>query len=529
MIEPPLDPKELARPEAFPGDERAVELRETHASWAFLGARDVYKVKKPVVFPFLDYGTVEARRAACDAEVALNRRLAPSTYLGVAPVRRGDDGRASFAGDGPIVDWAVHMLRLPDEDRADVLLAAGALDFAHVDAAAVAIARFHAGARTGDAVAAWGQPSAIARNVRENFDSTAADVERFVTAKEAREIERWQLGFLETHRRAFLRRVREGRIRDGHGDLRLEHVYFARDGALTILDCIEFADRFRCGDVAADVAFLTMDLAAHGRVDLAERMLSTYARESNDYDLYRVVDFYEAYRAHVRAKIAVIVSNAAEGDVRERALAEARRHFALALSTHRRFVLAPMVIAVGGVIASGKSTVARAIAERRSCPVVDADRTRKHMLGVAPTTHVDAGAFAGAYDPAFTDRVYAELSWRASMVLASGRSVVLDASFRTAEMRRAARDLAREHGVPFLMVECRASEATEKARLTERAKDRGVSDGRLEVFDAFAARGEPMTELGPGEHLVVDTERPLGRTIAAIEERVAVWPAGLTG
>lgn len=520
--------RDLLRPEAYPAPgPLQVELRETHVSRVFLTEGEVFKVKKAVKLPFLDFSTVDARRSACEAELLLNTRLAAGAYLGLVPVRRDADGRHHFGPQGEVVDWAVHMMRLPDAVRADQRLASGTLSPAHIDAIASMLADFHA--RAGDGAASgWGSVEAITRNVRENFAEADASAEGLLSAGHAREIEHRQLGFLRDRVRTFERRIADGRIRDGHGDLRLEHVYLGDEGELTILDCIEFNDRFRFADVCADVAFLSMDLAAHGHVELAERFLARYARASDDYDLYSVVDFYESYRAHVRAKVSLITSRQAVGATRERALADARRHFALALSTGRRSLLEPVVVAVGGVIASGKSTVADALGDRLSAPVIDADRTRKHLLGLGPTVHDASAPFEGPYSQRMTDRVYAELMLRASTVLESGRPVVLDASFRSEEMRRAARDLAAEHGVPFLMVECQTRPEVCRERLVRREREAHVSDGRLAIFEAFAARVEPMMELTRSERLVVDTERPLEITLAELDDHLRTWPAGLT-
>lgn len=527
---PPADPTaDLLRPEAYPAPYPArVELRETHISRVFLTEREVLKVKKPVSFAFLDFRTLDARRRACEAEVLLNSRLAAGVYLGLLPVRRDAQGRHHFGPEGEVVDWAVHMLRLPDEVRADVRLAGGTLTPEHLDAAAVMLADFHARAPRDAATSRWGTLEALERNVTENFAEVNAAEEGLLTVAQAREVERFQLGFLRDRARVFERRLAEGRVCDGHGDLRLEHLYFGDDGGLTVLDCIEFSDRFRCADVCADVAFLSMDLAAHGHVELAERFLARYARAADDYDLYAVVDFYEGYRAYVRGKVSALTARASTGAVRERALADARRHFALALSVGRRSLLEPAVVAVGGVIASGKSTVAEALGDRLSAPVIDADRTRKHLIGLAPTAHDTSAAFEGAYDLKTTDRVYAEVMLRASTVLESGRPVVLDASFRTEEMRRAARELAAEHGVPFLMVECRARPEVCRERLLKRERETSVSDGRLAVFDAFCARVEPATELPASERLVVSTERPLEATLAELDLHLRTWPKGLT-
>ncbi len=527
---PPTDlVADLLRPEAYPAPHPAVvELRETHISRVFLTEGEVFKIKKPVRFAFLDFTTLAARRRACEAEVILNARLAAGTYLGLVPVRRDHAGRHHFGPEGEVVDWAVHMLRLPDALRADERLAAGTLTPAHIDAAASMLADFHARARCDAATSEHATIDAIARNVRDNFAEVDASREGLLTAAQAREIERWQLDFLRDRSRVFERRRERDRIREGHGDLRLEHLYIGDHHELTIIDCVEFSERFRCADVCADIAFFSMDLAAHGRVDLAERFLARYARAADDYDIYALVDFYEGYRAYVRGKVSTLTSRQATGDVRERALADARRHFALSLAVGRRALLEPVVVAVGGVIASGKSTIADLLGDRLSAPVIDADRTRKQLMGLAPTMHDNSAAFEGPYDPSMTDRVYAEMMLRASTVLESGRPVVLDASFRTEELRRAARDLAAEHHVPFLFIDCQASADVCRERLRRRERETSVSDGRLAIFDAFRARVQPATELPPEERLVIDTERPLEHTLAVLDEHLATWPRGLT-
>lgn len=529
-------PEDLLRPDAYPpARPHAVEMRETHLSWVWLTESDVYKVKKPVSLGFVDFTSLDARRRACEAEVLLNNRLATGAYFGLVPVRRGTDGHEHLHDGGEVVDWAVHMLRLPDEARADVLLARGDLSGGDVDRLADHLAAFHARCDRSPTIAAHGAVPRLEENVRANFAETRSEVGRVVTEAEAREVEDYQLGTLARLSGLLERRRTEGMVRDGHGDLRLEHVYFgggpggATDG-ITILDCVEFADRFRCADVCADLAFLSMDLEAHGRVDLAERLLARYARATDDYDLYALVDFFESYRAWIRGKVALLVArDAADPSLRARAEAEARRNLLLSLAKDRASLLAPAVVAVGGIIASGKSTVAEALAERLTAPVVDADRTRKSLLGVAHRAAVHVGAFEGPYDPRVTDAVYDEVMARADAVLASGRPVVLDASFRTRALRQKARALAERHGVPFLFVECRVPEPVCIERLARREREGGVSDGRRAIFADFVARVEPTTELPAPEHLVLDTAAPLERSLAVLEGHLTTWPKGLLG
>ncbi len=504
------------------------ELVQTHVSWVFLGPTRVLKVKKPVTLPFLDFASLEARRAACVEELRVNDRFAPGVYRSLARIVRLPDGGVAIdppaESDGALVEYGVWMERLPDAERADVLVAAGKLRRTDVERVAETLARHHAA--SAQAPSETGTPELVADHVRENFASIRASLRTLETestravlsANEAREIEAWQLGFLSDARTRFVERMRAGALRDGHGDLRLEHVYVRPDG-IRILDAIEFDPLFRGGDVASDVAFLSMDLASMGHVELAERFLARYARETNDFDLFGVVDFYEAYRACVRAKISLLGGDGAS----------ARRMLLLALACGRRSLLRPTVVAVGGLIASGKSTLADALGSAMSAPVVDADRTRKSMLAVEATTPVHHAAWGGAYALEFTEHVYAEMLRRAGVVLASGRPVVVEASFRSREMRERVRALARSHGVPFHFVECDTPPDVCRARLDERARSASVSDGRAAIFDDFVKKWEPITELSPNQHVRVDGTAPLPVTLAALATRVPMWPLGLDG
>jgi aminoglycoside phosphotransferase family enzyme/predicted kinase len=522
--------KELAR-------GAGLEVEETHISLVLLSATEVFKLKKPVTMGFLDFSNPEARRAACLAEVELNSRLAPGVYLGVAPVgidrsgvlRLGEDAGGE-ATEG--VEWAVRMRRLPREARADFLLAHGRLGRAELQRVATRIAAFHQSARCDRHTVSFGSPAAIRRNVEENFDQAAGLLGRYLDAESVREVEGWQLDFLARNPDLFAARAARGRVRDGHGDLRLDHVYLGAgvpepDG-LAVIDCIEFNERFRYADVCCDVAFLAMDLSAHLRVDLAEAFLAEYARASDDYDLYALVDFYESYRAFVRGKISAITAElpGQEHGAAERARDDARRFFRLAQASERRALLGPWLVAVCGSIATGKSTVAGRLADRLGGPVIDADRARKHLLGRPHTAPLHHPPFRGAYEPGISLQVYAELLRRAEVVVRSGRPAVLDASFRSRAERGHVRSLARRLRVPLLFVECRAPRQMIEARLRERAARTGVSDGRLEILDDFVASFEEITELPREQHVVLDTTLPIEASLVPACEALPRWPGG---
>jgi uncharacterized protein len=340
---------------------------------------------------------------------------------------------------------------------------------------------------------------------------------------EQREVESWLLSFLEQHSGLFERRVRGVHIRDGHGDLRLEHVYIDEQDQPLVIDCIEFNDRFRYADTCADIAFLSMDLAFHERVDLAERFLAAYARSSNDHELYALVGFYESYRAYVRAKVSTLGLGTAAPLERQALEQQARRYFLLALASERPPLAAqPRLIALAGMIASGKSTVAGALAAELGAVHLSSDRLRKALAGVAATTPVRDAAFAAHYSEAASEAVYAELLRRAELILRSGRSVVLDASFRTSDMRAAARALAVRCTAPFTLIECRVPAEIARARLAARALAPSESDGRAQIFEDFALRYQPIVELPASEHVVLDTSGSPAESLARLRRAAVV-------
>lgn len=496
------------------------ELIETHISWVFLRSGEVFKLKKPVDFGFLDFTAPSSRHAACLSEVELNSRLAPGVYRGVLPVWRDRGGVHHVGGEceGEVVDHVVHMARLPLEARADLRLERGELGVDDIDRIAGCLARFHARAERNPSIAEFGAVEVIRRNVEENFAQAASILRPLAPEGLEREVEQRQLDFTQQHEALFARRIEGGFVRDGHGDLRLEHVYLVPEHAPIIIDCIEFNQRFRYADVCADLAFLSMDLGWHGRHDLKERLLAVYAREAGDHDLYALVDFYESYRAYVRAKVSALsLPSCASSAARDELAARARRYLLVALAAERPALAPPRLIAVAGKIGSGKSSVAEALSRRFDAPVIGSDITRKQLLGVTPTTPLRHDPWARAYSQEVTQRVYSELMRRAGVVLGSGRSVILDATFASRADREAARRAAQTAGVAFTLVECKVSDDVARARLAARAEGQSVSDGRLEIYADLAARYEAVTELPPDEHVVLDTGGPLERSLEALD------------
>lgn len=488
MLDEPLV-RDLLRPENLPGSAAPVEFKFTHASTVFLKGDTVYKVKRARRYGFFDFTTREARRYFCNEEVRLNRRTAPDVYLGVVPVYRDERGH-SLSRPGEIVDYAVWMRRLPDACNARERVRAGTLEHDDLDAVARRVADFHRAAEPhGDT------PETLRINVRENFAGVEPFVGRFVDRALFEETRDAQAAWLDARE---LRLASRG-ARDGHGDLRLEHVYLMPGGVL-LIDCVEFLPRFRIADPALDAAFLAMDLMRLDRADLAEYFLGRFAYESDDYGFFPLIDGYLSYRAWVRAKVACFVAADphVDADTAARKAREADRLFRMARDVMRPRP-APTLYGVGGVIGSGKTTFAASLARRTGAVPVSADATRKFLAGL---DHEEEGP-PEIYSPSITARVQDEILRRAGDVLASGRPAVIDTTFGTRRLRTRARALAHLHHAPFVLYECTAPEETIRERLRERRG--GVSDAREGLYARLVAAFEPVVELEPEEHRVVDT------------------------
>jgi aminoglycoside phosphotransferase family enzyme/predicted kinase len=519
-LEQPTLVRDLLLPRAYPPPPpAAITLKSTHASWVFLADDDVWKIKRPVNLGFLDFRLPEARRAFCEEEVRLNRRLAPDVYLGVEPVREGAAGHVigGQEGLGPVVDWAVHMRRLEDGAGAGVLLDRGELGPDRLSALAIRLTAFFEAARV---TPAFGLPNVLGDNLVENFEQTRPFVGDLIDEDAFEQARAFQERELRAGADRFSTRVREGRCREGHGDLRLEHIYFVPDGGgrerPVVIDCVEFSERYRSGDVAGEVAFLAMELEAARRPDLAAIFVARFAEASDDFGLYGVLDFYLSYRAWVRGKVAALLSADPGADriVRQGKRQEARRLFGLARAFSGVGLDRPFVVAVGGMIGAGKSTLAASLGDELAVPVVSSDRTRKFLAGLGLT---DLGA-ADLYTPERIEATYDEVLRRAGEVVAAGRGVIVDASFRARRHRAAAAALAARAGAPFAFVEARCSdEETLRRRLRAREGTRAASDAREELLPRFREGYEPVRPGEAGTHVPVETRgEPVSSVAAAL-------------
>jgi len=500
----------LANPAPTPPEPPALphsELVETHISWVFLTADRALKVKKPVAFPFLDYRDPTRRRELCEQEVRLNRRLAPDLYLGVRGLVPDEGGCAlTDPGDSEAVDWAVEMRRFDERDTLAARVAAGTARPELVAEVGRLLADFH---RTAQRVPA-GQGASLAASIDENFDTLAEA--GAIAPSELTAARRFATAFLAAAGESLQSRAEAGLVRDGHGDLRAEHVVLGE--RIEVFDCVEFDRRLREIDVGVDLAFLVMDLIHTGRDDLAAVLVGAYRAAGGDPGDDALVSFFACYRAWVRAKVAALrAGELAPGAARTETLDRARAFAA----TARRLAWSargPRVLVICGGAATGKTHLARRLAAISGRRHLSSDVVRKRALGLES----ERRAPARAYTAEMSRRTYGQLGRLAAAELADGRGAIVDATFRFRRDRDAfARGLGACAPGP-LFLECRAPAAELSRRAAAREHGQGsVSDAGSEQVERQLREFEALDEVPPDDHELLWTDRPVELVVDDVE------------
>lgn len=512
----------LQNPAVYPDATTSVELRETHISLVFLTDRYAYKIKKPVNLGFLDFSTLDQRHFYCEQELMLNRRLSSGVYLEVVALRQ-DDQHYTFDGHGQVVEYALKMRRLPEGHSLEALLRRDRVTADMVEALAQRLAAFHADHPVAGSSESYGTLERVRADWDENFAQTADAIGHILSRQTYMTIQQAVTTFTSRHADWFAERVQQGRIRDCHGDLRAEHIYF-ESGQLQIIDCIEFNQRFRFIDVTSEVAFLAVDLERLGAAAMAAHFVRAYARFSEDASLYRLLDFYRCYRAYVRGKVTSIRLQASPPpELRTQLQRRAEAYFALAAHYAERLTR-PLLLLTTGLTASGKSTVAQAIATALDLALYSSDRVRKEMAGVTPETSRRSAYGAGLYSAAATQQTYDALADLARQALLRGDSVILDASFAKQAERQRIAALAQEMNAQCCVVECWAPEESLRARLRERERSpTSVSDAREEILSQFQHDYEPMPAGEGACHVRLDTTQSLQQCVVQALAAIHEW------
>lgn len=324
--------EDLNNPLSLPDKTEHVSIVQTHISIVFVTDEFVYKVKKPVNFGFLDFSTLDNRKYFCDQEVSLNRRLARDIYLDVLPITLDGETHTLKGGQGNIVEYAVKMKRIPDDILMKSVFDKGKLSNRLLEKTAKILADFHLNAETSPEIEEFATAERFKVNTDENFEQVEKYIGATIEKKAYDEIKRWTENFYHLNNDLFLKRIGEGRIRDCHGDLHMEHICFTEE--LAVIDCIEFNDRFRYSDTLADIAFLLMDLEYHGGDEFSHFLWDAYREAANERDVDSLLNFYKVYRAFVRGKVnSFRIDDEAIGpDDKSEAIQTAGKYFQLAYS-----------------------------------------------------------------------------------------------------------------------------------------------------------------------------------------------------
>lgn len=480
----------LSDPSLYPHRPDSVQVVQTHISVVFIAGELVYKIKKPLDLGFLDFTTLEKRKHFCQQEVRLNSRFSEGIYLGLESIHEGPSG-INLKEEGAEIEAAVIMRRIPHDRLLIGMLENDQVTPELLDRLAERLAYFHSHADRDPQIASFGSSHVIRQNLKENFEQTIPYVGRTVDAQTHEAISTLAIEFLEKHQSLFQQRMERGFIRDCHGDLHLEHVVILDE--IMLYDCIEFNDRFRYGDTAADLAFLLMDLDFRGYPAFADRIAGRYAERSGDSEMLSLLGFYKSYRAFVRGKVEGFILDEPEISQSERESARdmAKKYFALSLA-YLKPRRPPVLVLTTGLMGAGKSWLASRLGQRLGITPLRSDVLRKEIQGVSPLERRFQPYGTGIYSADATEQTYEALLERAAKALLSGESAIVDASFSRFRHRERARELACKAGARFRIVECTAPNAEIGRRLEERAaKKDEPSDGRLEIFEAQKRDFEP--------------------------------------
>ncbi|HUN76375.1 MAG TPA: AAA family ATPase [Steroidobacteraceae bacterium] len=508
----------LATARAYPHPVDSVEVIETHISWVLLAGEFAYKIKRPVRYAFIDLREPAHRKHLCEEEVRLNRRFAPELYVDVCEVV-SVGGQARIGGHGMVLEHAVRMRRFGRDEELDRLLDTRRVAPSELEAFGRELALIHAHLPATTRAARWGQPVEIQSLIIRNLIECAQAARVFGTEAEVRALQVPLESRLPPVAAWMAARRASGRVRECHGDLHSRNVV-RLGGRLVAFDCIEFEPAFRWIDVAEEVAVLSSDLAARDRPLHAHAFRGGYLAQSGDYNLCRLLRLYEAHRALVRAKVAALsaadVSSALE---REPLLQEHLRLLAHASAAVRSWGAKPPLILMSGLSGSGKTWLARPLAERLGAIHLRSDVERKRAAGLGERSQTHSALGGGLYARAASEAVYEDLARGAEDVIVGGYGAIVDAAFLQRAQRAPFLALARRLNVKLWLVSCDAPVGVLRARIAQRRRSgRDASEADQAVLEWQMAHREPVQPQEGIDAIEVSTAEPhaLDQVLGAI-------------
>lgn len=496
----------------------AVEHIETHISHVYLAGEFAYKVKKPVDFGFLNFSTSALRRFYCAEEVRLNRRFAPELYLGVVTI--GGTPSAPRLHGTPPLEYAVKMRRFAQDEQLDRMLSAGRLTPEHLERFAEHLCNVHTRAQVAPADSRYGCPAAVLRPVLENFRQIRHLSAEPETIERLDHLDDWSRRTFRHLAEQFRQRRADGRIRECHGDIHLRNMAWI-DAAPVFFDCIEFNPNLRWIDPLNDVAFLAMDLDDRDESELAGYFVNRYLQQSGDYQGALLLNFYQVYRALVRAKVTALRFGQDDLSPAERRSAQALFDSYLALAEAYSRPRRGALLITHGPTGSGKSSFARHLAPRCNALSLHSDLERKRLWGLQPTESSGSALDSDMYTPEMTRRTYARLHQLAVELARNGRPCLLDATYLDRSERNTIRRMATSANLPVVILDFQADQSTLLERIAQRAAQSAqISEGTADVLAAQLQYRDPLDTEEQRLVIPVGPESSAARVAAEVQRRI---------
>lgn len=509
--------KGLLEANAYPHETGLIQLMETHISWVFLTGQYAYKVKKPVDFGFLDFSTLDKRKFYCQEELRLNQRLAKAWYLDVVPIT-GTSQQPIIDGTGTAIDYAVKMQQFPTSKTLKELAENGKLNAEVIDQIAQIIADFHAGIDKAAPRSPYGSSKEIKHWFDENFHHIRPLLDDKQPLFQLETIANWGNKEWQEKSPFMQQRKQEGYVRECHGDLHLGNMTITK-GRVLVFDCIEFNPSLRWIDVISEAAFLVMDLTHLGHDGFAYRFLNRYLQHTGDYKGLALLHFYLAYRAFVRAKVALL--RKAQNPSAEIGLQISAEYADYANLAERFAKTSPPVLMIThGFSGSGKSFYASQLAEKIGAIQIRSDIERKRLFGYQAQAKTHSSVESGVYALDATRRTYHHLAELGKAVLEAGFSVIVDAAFLKLEQRKIFCKLAEECQAKFIILNFQASEETLANRIKQRQND--PSEATIAVLHNQQQTAELLSSEEARQAVVINTE--LNGVLEIILGRIGISP-----
>jgi aminoglycoside phosphotransferase family enzyme/predicted kinase len=515
----------LQNPELYDHPVNDFQVIETHISQVILTGDYAYKIKKPMDFGFLNFSTLERRKHFCEEELRLNRRLADKLYLDVLPIT-GTPESPVIGGEGEAFEYAIKMRQFKQDQLFDRLQEQGELAPELLTSLAQQVAAFHEQLPPVPEDKPLGTPEAVFAAMQENFDQIRPLIGDPDLLMQLDNLQAWTESTFERHRDLIASRRAGGLVRECHGDLHLANIT-RFEGQVTVFDCIEFSEPFRWIDVINDLAFLLMDLESRREGALANLVLNTYLEYRDDFEALPLLPLYKAYRAMVRAKIALFtMGNPSLTEGEKTDLMQRYRDYAQ-LAEDYSTIPNHYLLATTGLSASGKTWVSASMAGELGLIRLRSDVERKRLHGLAPLESSHSSTGGNLYTREATAKTYQRLADLAGQILAAGLPAIVDAASLKENERSLLASVAEAQGVPFALIHCEAPEKLRREWIRNRKGD--ASEATEELLDAQQTWFEPLTaeEKSHTIHLHTDQEHVAEAVADRIRQHLGI-PFGKT-